>query len=1529
MRLYANMDAEKLDKNQKKKGIFYYLRRVILFLFLFLIIFSISITILINFHSFRSWVLSKLLVIANNELIAKIEADDLFFSPIDGIIIKDVKMITAGDTLAQIDEINLMLNFSDLLDSKINAQHLKLINARVRLLCSKDSVWNYDLIAKPSTDTTTSDTKLIINVNNLIFQNTDFIYYDSTSTRDTSDIIDFAHFHFKNIDLKTLARADLSENDFFLDITNISLVENYTSAKVENLNGEIGINKKGPYARNMSGKLDNSEFKFSASLDKFNAFGKEVPLIENAEMQLDFITNNFESKIVDYFYIMPIKIGRVHDAYINLEGNLYNLKVNKLNIISDKQEVYISGVLKDIPLPDKFNYDLDLSSSVTSEATMKETIPEVDLGDLPNFRNVKFDKLKVKGSSNFVETDFSFASALGSAEGTYDLNFQDLAYKGNLTFNKLDLSQILKNNELTSDLNGKISLEGIDFDFEKLLVDLELELTKSKFRNINIEQLYTKLDIKEAKKINIDSLELKLYRVNEWVEEDFVDFYNERFGDINLSGKFDFEDMKSPKYSLISNLRAIDLNQFFLDEKLPDHLTCKLNINGKGFDIDSLNGSYNINVDELLFKDRAVFPFGANIEFQRNDSTRNILINSDYIKAELKGKFITSELIEGLSKKGVFLAEFIDDKLNKIKPDFVNKELDSLRNYDEIIKSFPKIDGEFNAEIKDISIINTFLDSLELNTNMFFSMKIFSDSSISSINIDTLDVQFLKINNPDFMIQANNLKLNSELYLELLDSIPEFRLFDLDITQCQYFAYNNTNLYEPKLKLDFDGETLNFDGNVGFNENLKTDATGSIVLQEGGVDINVFSGGFSWKDSTKWQVNEPIVVNSYGDFFQVKNVNISRESNEKIKINGAIKNNIAKNIELKVNNLIAQNIIKIFNPELYEELKTLALTMDTITVKINGDLNRPNINMTFKSDSLYFNSVSIGTFNGNIDHIKDHIVGNIISRNSNLKEVINLEVKSLPIYLGLDSNKSIVDSNRIFDIRMIVNKLPAGLLQPFAAGINSLKGDIDANIVVDGYLPDKIKWGGVFDISNGEFWVDNTNIKYLAEAKTEIIDSRLFVREAKLKNRPEDILFGRIGTADITGYVNIDNFKPGFMDLKINADRLLGLSEASATTMPDLYGNFIMSSGDNPIRFYGTLQEPNLEGDINVMYASIKMPLFEKRKSVRTTFNYNLVGDRYKINIKNERDSSNVNNQVDIKSEPEKNLLDLMNFNLRIKLLGQFGVTMDMELIGEMNALIGTPDKTVPLIYQKNRNNKEASLFGDVIVKEQSIIKSLKQFNTSGNVSFPTGSIENPTLDLVATHTGTSYSGSSSSQYLIRMYITGTKLDPKVRFQYFIDGVEGTGSQEQINEDALYLLALGRTKNSIAQTQGNSNLLNEGLVSGFSNFANKALSELLASTGVIQSAALDFRGGALDLNQATVKFSGQLYGGISWTFGGSLSDISGNNEITLDIPASEFLENPFWSNFVLQLTKASSTTTNIITQDAKNWEIKVKFGNSW
>jgi hypothetical protein len=98
----------------------------------------------------------------------------------------------------------------------------------------------------------------------------------------------------------------------------------------------------------------------------------------------------------------------------------------------------------------------------------------------------------------------------------------------------------------------------------------------------------------------------------------------------------------------------------------------------------------------------------------------------------------------------------------------------------------------------------------------------------------------------------------------------------------------------------------------------------------------------------------------------------------------------------------------------------------------------------------------------------------------------------------------------------------------------------------------------------------------------------------------------------------------------------------------------------------------------------------------------------------------------------------------------------------------------------------------------------------------------------------------------------------------------------------------------------------------------------------IQSVDLDFKGEGFD--EATVKFTGQteLFGGnVNWTIGGALSDFSGNNEIILDVPLTNYTDNEFWRNFIFQFTRASHTNTTIQDQNSKNWEIKFKVGGSF
>jgi len=1517
------MSKEKQKEQSRKNKFINKLKKLIFFVFILFIIFTLSISILVNFSFFRQWALNNILKIVNNELLATIEIDDLYFSFIDGIVLKNVKLITTLDTLANVEEIKLNLALSDLLNEKINIYKLELINPKIKIINSKlDSVWIYDLVAPSTNDTTETKSNLIINALNVKLVNADFLFYDSTLNYQRNKKIDFNHFHLKDLNFEFQSNFNINKNYFKTNIFKLQFKEDFSDFELSKFNGELVLEPNGPYAKNVNLNILKTDIKLDVALSNFNVFDKIEPKIEDASVKLNLFSENFNPFIIDYFYDLPIILNDNPNISISIDGNFRELNVNKLNLISENQEIYISGKLKEIFLPENFYYNLLLDNSYINENKIKNTLSNLDLKSIPNFNNLKIKQLKIEGSNDILKLKYDIISSLGNISGFTDINFNypKNKFNGSLNFSNLDLSKFKIKELKKSNLNGNLNITGQDFDFEKLILNLTLNLKNSIYDNLELKNLGCNINIDKPKTINISNLMMEILNKDVLIKE----YYQEN-GIINAIGQISLLD-KNPLYNFKINTKNINLSEILQNEKLPKLISSEFIVNGLGAELDSLNGNLELKIDELIYEDRYIFPFSANITINRDSNNfRDIKINSEYIDANLQGYFNLSNLIDGLVDESLYLSKFIENKIEKIQPDF----LDDKKSEDSvlILKQFYNIDGQFNGNLKDLSIINLFLDSLEINTRMNINLKIKTKEDQSFINIDSLNINYFNLKNKDLDLSLNDLNLNSELSLSIKDSNAIFDYFNLNLYRCNFININNNKILEPELSFNFYGDFLEFNGQLKF-DNFFTKLIGQIDIKNNGIETNLKEGYLLLNDSLKWEITDNIVFSNINNIFDVKKFNIERKNFEKISLSGSIENKNINNLHLKSNNIIVENIIKNFQPNLYKDFKSLELTVDSLDIIINGTIEKPFININFESDSLYFNKIAIGKLSGKFTHPEDYITGDIEISNNNNNRLKNLKIDAnyIPIYLGLDTTKELIDKNKEFDIDVVLNRLPLATIQPFAAGVSQMSGFINSNLKIYGKY-ENLDWYGDLIVNDASMKVDNTNLFYDINLKSRFRQNKLIIDEGFLKNKTEEMMFGKLGTAKIKGFVNIDNFQPGYMDIIFDADRLLVLSEKSQVTMPDLYGNFIISSGEKPIRFYGTLTEPNLEGDIDVMYAHVKMPLLEKRKAVKTSFTYSRIGDIYKIKLKKER---NEDENIDMrpKQKNNKNIAELMNYNLRIKILGQFAVTMDMQLIGEMNAIIATPDKTIPLIYIKNRDEEKANLFGELVLKEPSIIKSLKQFTTSGNISFPSGSIDNPNLDLVAVHNGSSFINNQKSYYIVKMYINGPKNDPKVRFTYFIDGVEATGSQEQINEDALYLLALGRTKNSTSQGS-NVNLINEGLSSGFSNFATKAISELLASTGVIQSAALDFRGGSLDLNQATVKFSGQLYGGISWSFGGSLNDISGNNELSIDIPASEFLSNPFWSKFVMQFTKSSNTNTTFVTQDAKNWEVKVKFGRSW
>jgi hypothetical protein len=280
---------------------------------------------------------------------------------------------------------------------------------------------------------------------------------------------------------------------------------------------------------------------------------------------------------------------------------------------------------------------------------------------------------------------------------------------------------------------------------------------------------------------------------------------------------------------------------------------------------------------------------------------------------------------------------------------------------------------------------------------------------------------------------------------------------------------------------------------------------------------------------------------------------------------------------------------------------------------------------------------------------------------------------------------------------------------------------------------------------------------------------------------------------------------------------------------------------------------------------------------------------------------------------------------MNVKFLGPFNVTMDLGPLSKLSAEIGTPNRSESIRYVKHREEQEATLYGSLIVKKGSTLSLYKTFNTEGTISFPTGNITNPGLDLNAEYSFTSYGSDQETKYYnVALLVTGTKEKLRINFSYSINGEEVTGDSTQIAQDAMFLLLFGKTKSELLGGTGSSVGQNLGS-SGAAVGASYVVNELLTSIKYIESADIDFEGG--DFTNARLKLKGKLFSDVRFEIGGTVADLASNNEISIDAPMSDLLGADFM-NINLTITRSTSINTSP-SIDQKDWEIKIKFGDSW
>lgn len=1502
-------------------------RNIILGLLIFFVFITISIFVLFQISSFRNWIANYALESVNSGLYAKIEIDDFHLNPFAGIEIENFRLLLENDTLARVEKLSIDFDIFDLIQGNLNFKYIGLDNPNIKLFRStSDSTWNYERIAKPSKPKiegkeipSKEPSKFALNIKYFEIKGLNFIYSDSISMLTNNSILTNANI--QNLNLAVSAYIDLGKRTAALNLINLKLEEKNFDFNLEKLKLLAFIKDNTVELNDLEIKTNDVNVSIDSKIENFPVFSADSSLLNNAiinDLELKVKSDEF-LKFKNKFKFDFLSDFKSLDLFVKASGTLNDIRVNELKLDNGPTKINLEGKLKNLLDFDNFSFAANLSESrVNLNDLYPFPIPDkVDILENIEIANIK--SAEVIGGLNNIDVIFDISTKVGDLKGKLDLIFAPVfSYNADILINQINLATLLKDNDLKSSFNGKLNLKGSGDVLENLSTNVNVQLTNSEFFNLPLKYLLLNLKVQKPSLIIVDTLFAELLTKAEIIDE----FDTKKRPIFNFKGWLDLKDFNNPHYYLETILDDINLARYTGNEELPTRLDASLKVNASGWTLDELKGEILTNIDYCEFYDKSFLPFSVDMNFERDSlDFRNISIISNLFDVKLNGYFDFNSIFSIIMLQGTHVVDFFTNKI-----EILNEKKLSIEEKTEHIKVANFTPAKFSvvASLKDFTILNSFLDDIEIMclANIDFDLIISEKESI--IIMDSIDINNFKLESKDLNITTWDLKIDGGLDMAIQDSSINISKLELFAREENELIINDNVIKNPNAYFLFENEKLSTELSANYNNLIDFRAAGFVGFFYNYFDIVFNDFYLKYIDTLSWENEKPIEIFYSNNNIDIKSLGLKRENAESINITGEYKFDSFDSIKIDVMNF-PLSTIGVFLPDNKEMFSDMINgNIENLSILIDGETSNPTAFLNLKSNNILFNKDTIGIINADLINQNAVLKGNILLNkqfNGNSKTLFDATIHSLPLDIALQDVKERFHNRNAIDISAESKDFPLTMLSGFIPVIKNPVGSIDLDFKATGFSFTDLNYIGNIKINPSSFLLEPNNMIYTADGDISIDYRSININRLDLRNNPKDM---QSGAAVISGFLNHKDFIIKDFDISIKSKGIRLLSNASIRTMPTLYGEFDVATGSDSIRFSGTFQRPFLTGNASILYANLIMPTMQTNQMVQANVRYEYAGTDLKIQSIDFEEEEKKSNYI----EKETDFVTLMNYDLFVKFFGKMFLKMELGGIGKIVAEIGVKDKTKPLRVEM-LSNTSPKLYDDIVIQENSSLSFLsKNFDISGTISFPTGSISNPGLNLKAVYKGKSYLDNVQRDFTVYLYLTGTKDYPNLKFDYIIDNVTATGDSTTISEDALFLLLVGRTKAELMSGgQGQGNIISEGVSSGASALFSKYFTEILSNTPLnIQSADLDLSGGSFD--QARIKLTGRLFGNVYWRVGGTVADLTNNNEVSIDLPLPIVLHPELFNNIIIQLTKSTNTAT-IYNRSQKDWELKLKFGGSW
>lgn len=1148
---------------------------VLLVLFLF-------ISILIQFPSVQTWVVQKITTNLSQTLATKVEIEKVnikFFKTVSlqNIYIEDQQQ----DTLVFAEELDASIGLFSIIQGAIHLDQISLKNAKINIHRSlDDSLFNYQFIVDAFSKSDTQEQKKKsdgngwdFSVENVLLQNVKMNVDDRSTNLELNADVGELLVGFETIDLKGqhLAFQEIALTNSWVDIKISQEEQDGLTQSQASKKDTASI--KFPYVgwdfEVEKFEINNSELSIVNSKSK-----KTNTQLDVNNLALDIKKTSLE-KFIWHENNLGAKIKTIEikeksgfnitDFSTSLQATPQKIFVENLKITTPVSQIQNTTELRFENFPSLINdfnntiFAIDFSETKIASDDLKYLIAA--LGDLPLVDLSKNKYLQLKGKVVGTLNDFNAQQVDVEVENALRLRVEgmvrnitqpenmvfDLGLK-ELSTSHQKLSSIFKDVQLPEglkqfgkfDLQGKLKGQVNNVDVEKLTLVTEantgfgitgnimgLPKIEDMILDLNIENVFTVADdidgfVAADLPLILDTLGKISYHGN----------FKGSLTEFNLNGQLltalgglesdifmDFnQDYSSAKYQGNLKLNEFQLGKFLGDSLEVGEVTLNADLEGEGFDLDSINSEVKVEVEKIEYLDyeyKNIFVDGLLREGVFNGA---LDLNDPNATLDFDGKISFKE------EKPVYNFTMLVDTINLKELNMVQNSLGFHAQLNMDFQGDNLEDFEGRMSFQEIRINNQGeqfrTDSLEINAERV-------NPTQRSLTILSSFLSGEVKGNYNFRALPNMLISYFDDHYTLDNFLPKEKIIDAPefIQKTQDFTFDfkikditPIGIFIPQLK---QVDEASFTGKVDAeNDKVYFDfATGKVVYDE------VEFGNVKWEIiGDQNQIESQLLVSEIETSVGIKISQINLENsilNDSIYFAGQVKNDTIaqlltfganmsskgdKNrIRLNPNIIINNNAWKI-DPSNFLDFNTQSIEIDQLIFN--------NQKQFFGVQSLVENTEhSVAPINFSFQDFQIKELSKIANvENVNFEGLLNGNLKVIDVFENLHFNADLEIPE------VVLNEESIGTL---IIDLEQLMGGekIDVNILLKGGAND-VAIKGNYDIKQTEYHV-STNI---ASLQFRLIDPLMvgILKESEGKINGAFTLDGNPNQLEILGELNLD-----------------------------------------------------------------------------------------------------------------------------------------------------------------------------------------------------------------------------------------------------------------------------------------------------------------------------------------------------------------------------------------------------------------------